>query len=86
MVSGKARRSDSDDRCVGRFRQTATRDNASWYERSAFEVVRTYRPTLSWPDVWAMWRTRGREKVTKPALEGALCGALGKRGRTTPLI
>jgi ribosomal protein S18 acetylase RimI-like enzyme len=41
---------------VGCFLQTATSTNVSWYERFGFRVVETYRPTPSWPDVWAMWR------------------------------
>lgn len=46
----------ADDRKVGCFLQTATAENVSWYERFGFAVVASYRPTPSWPDVWAMWR------------------------------
>lgn len=46
----------ADDREVGCFLQTATAENVSWYERFGFAVVAAYRPTSSWPDVWAMWR------------------------------
>lgn len=46
----------ADDRAVGCFLQTATAANVSWYERFDFQVVDHYRPTPSWPEVWAMWR------------------------------
>jgi ribosomal protein S18 acetylase RimI-like enzyme len=46
----------ADERGVGCFLQTATRENVSWYERFGFEVAAAYRPTPSWPEVWAMWR------------------------------
>ena len=46
----------ADERVVGCFLQTATRENVSWYERFGFRVVAAYRPTSSWPEVWAMWR------------------------------
>jgi GNAT superfamily N-acetyltransferase len=46
----------ADARQVGSFLQTATRDNVSWYERFGFTIAATYRPTPSWPEVWAMWR------------------------------
>jgi ribosomal protein S18 acetylase RimI-like enzyme len=51
----------ADNREVGCFLQTATAENVSWYERFGFAVVATYRPTSSWPDVWAMWRKPTRE-------------------------
>lgn len=41
---------------VGCFLQTATPTNVSWYERFGFRAVDSYRPTPSWPEVWAMWR------------------------------
>ena len=46
----------ADSRHVGCFLQTATKGNVGWYERFGFRVADTYRPTPSWPDVWAMWR------------------------------
>ena len=46
----------ADQQRVGCFLQTATRANVSWYERFGFEVADEYRPTPSWPTVWAMWR------------------------------
>lgn len=46
----------ADERAVGCFLQTATRANVGWYERFGFAVVADYRPTTTWPHVWAMWR------------------------------
>ncbi len=46
----------ADRRSAGCFLQTATIDNVSWYERFGFEIVDHYRPTSTWPPVWAMWR------------------------------
>lgn len=46
----------ADARAVGCFLQTVTRHNVSWYERFGFRVVHNYRPTPTWPEVWAMWR------------------------------
>jgi hypothetical protein len=51
----------ADDRQVGCFLLTATAANVSWYERFGFAVVAAYRPTPSWPDVWAMWRPPAQE-------------------------
>ena len=41
---------------VGCFLTTATKDNVGYYERFGFTVLATYRPTSTWPEVWAMWR------------------------------
>ena len=46
----------ADRRAVGCYLQTATADNVPWYERFGFKVVDQYRPTTTWPEVWAMWR------------------------------
>ena len=46
----------ADGRAVGCFLQTATAHNVSWYERFGFRVADHYRPTPTWPGVWAMWR------------------------------
>jgi GNAT superfamily N-acetyltransferase len=46
----------ADSEHVGCFLQTATRANVSWYERFGFQVTDEYRPTPTWPTVWAMWR------------------------------
>ena len=46
----------ADERGVGCFLQTATAANVSWYARFGFTVAASYRPTPSWPDVWALWR------------------------------
>jgi ribosomal protein S18 acetylase RimI-like enzyme len=60
----------ADARGVGCFLQTATSENVSWYERFGFRVVSTYRPTPTWPDVWALWRdpTRSRARLERHAL------------------
>jgi GNAT superfamily N-acetyltransferase len=42
---------------VGCFLTTATKDNVAYYERFGFVVIASYRPTATWPDVWAMWRS-----------------------------
>lgn len=47
---------EADEVGVGCFLQTATAGNVVWYERFGFTVVDQYRPTATWPDVWAMWR------------------------------
>ena len=41
---------------VGCFLQTATPENVSWYRRFGFDVAAEYRPTPTWPTVWALWR------------------------------
>jgi len=46
----------ADRRAVGCFLQTAAADNVAWYERFGFKIVDRYRPTSTWPEVWAMWR------------------------------
>jgi ribosomal protein S18 acetylase RimI-like enzyme len=38
------------------FLQTATKNNVGWYERFGFSIAAAYKPTPSWPEVWAMWR------------------------------
>lgn len=46
----------ADERGTGCFLQTATAGNAAWYARFGFTIAATYRPTPTWPTVWAMWR------------------------------
>ncbi|HEY1826792.1 MAG TPA: GNAT family N-acetyltransferase [Acidimicrobiales bacterium] len=38
------------------FLFTSHRENTSWYARAGFAVVEEFRPTPTWPTVWAMWR------------------------------
>lgn len=40
----------------GCFLFTATADNVSWYRRFGFTESASYRPTATWPMVWALWR------------------------------
>lgn len=42
---------------VGCFLQTATPTNVGWYEHFGFAVADAYRPTPTWPENWAMWRS-----------------------------
>jgi ribosomal protein S18 acetylase RimI-like enzyme len=42
---------------VGCFLTTATEDNARWYEGHGFVTRATYKPTTTWPQTWAMWRS-----------------------------
>ena len=46
----------ADAESVGCFLFTATPANTGWYGRFGFEVRAEYRPTATWPVVWAMWR------------------------------
>lgn len=46
----------ADQRGFGCYLTTANEANVSFYARFGFEVSDTYRPTPSWPTVWAMWR------------------------------
>jgi GNAT superfamily N-acetyltransferase len=46
----------ADRRRVGCYLTTAAFDNVAFYERFGFAVRSTYRPTSTWPQVWAMWR------------------------------
>jgi ribosomal protein S18 acetylase RimI-like enzyme len=41
---------------VGCFLFTATESNAAWYTSLGFDTAARYKPTPTWPDVWAMWR------------------------------
>lgn len=50
----------ADAASVGCFLQTATPENVTWYRRFGFEIAEKYRPTPSWPQVWAMWRDPSR--------------------------
>ena len=54
LVRSMLQRADAHNR--GAFLFTATAANAKWYESFGFAVLATYRPTPTWPDVWAMWR------------------------------
>lgn len=55
----------ADESGVGCFLTTATRANVRYYEQFGFDVVATYRPTRTWPDVWAMWRKPEDELARK---------------------
>jgi len=46
----------ADEAHVGCFLFTATAANAAWYTSLGFETSSQYKPTRTWPDVWAMWR------------------------------
>ena len=41
---------------VGCFLTTATAENAAWYEHLGFSIAVQYKPTPTWPNVWALWR------------------------------
>ena len=47
----------ADRQGVGCFLQTATPTNVGWYEHFGFAVADAYRPTPTWPENWAMWRS-----------------------------
>ena len=46
----------ADERGVGCYLTTAKEANVSFYSRFGFETTDMYRPTNTWPTVWAMWR------------------------------
>lgn len=46
----------ADAQHVGCFLFTATASNAAWYRRLGFTEETRYRPTPTWPEVWALWR------------------------------
>ena len=46
----------ADDAGVGCYLTTAEAANVGYYERFGFAVRATFRPTSTWPQVWAMWR------------------------------
>ena len=46
----------SDLRGVGCYLTTAKEANVAFYARFGFEITDAYKPTATWPTVWAMWR------------------------------
>jgi ribosomal protein S18 acetylase RimI-like enzyme len=47
---------EADASGVGCFLFTAAEANVAWYRRFGFEEGAPFRPTPTWPTVWAMWR------------------------------
>jgi len=46
----------ADEQGLGCLLLTGTLDNVGWYEGFGFTVFATFRPTPTWPSVWAMRR------------------------------